>query len=327
MTVFITGGTGLIGSNVCEQLLARGDDVRALARPGSETGPLRDLGVTIVEGDITDAVSVRKAADGCDVAVHAAAILGGVVQNSGEHQQVNVGGIGNVFDAAETLGMRRVVTYGTTTYFDFKTSPLTEHSPVDENPTTDPYTVTKRAAYLETMRRANEGLDACVVIPGGTFGPAPTPNRAMEAPSFNLRLSLGLQKKMTQAVAFPIPWVLASDVAAAAVAAIDKGVRGETYLAFGPPDAVTTMAVFVNRGLELAGVDHRIRNITAADLDADPELKRKLGPSMDALAHQKFPEPFFNNDLTVERLGYDPVGLDAALRQTLEWLRVHHPWE
>jgi len=47
---------------------------------------------------------------------------------------------------------------------------------------------------------------------------------------------------------------------------------------------------------------------------------------MDALAHQKFPEPFFVNDLTVERLGYDPVAMDPALEQTIAWLRIHHPW-
>ena len=325
MIIFVTGATGLLGSNVCEQLLARGDEVRALARPGSETGPLRAMGVTIVEGDITDAVSVRKAADGCEAAVHSAAVLGGVVQEQNEHQDVNIGGLGHVLDAAQALGMRRVVTYGTTTYFDFKTSPLTEHSPVDSNPTSDPYTVTKRAAYLETMRRVEEeGLDACVVIPGGCFGPAPVPNRALEAPSFNLRLLLALQGKMPEAVAFPIPWVLASDVAGAAVAAMDRGVAGETYLAFGPPDAVSTMAVFLNRGCELAGVDHRVRDITAADFDADPAVRERFGPSMDALAHQRFPEPFFVNDLTVARLGYDPMATDPALELTIDWLRRHH---
>ena len=165
MIVFVTGATGLIGSNVCEQLIERGDEVRALARPGSETGPLRDMGVTIVEGDITDPVSVRKAADGCEAAVHAAAVLGGVVQDSSEHQQVNIGGVGNVLDAAEALGMRRIVTYGTTTYFEFKTAPLTERSPVDENPTTDPYTVTKvfpKLTFFEALElTAMPGKNAC----------------------------------------------------------------------------------------------------------------------------------------------------------------------
>ena len=109
-TVFVTGGTGLIGSNICEQLLARGDSVKALARPGSDTSELRALGVTIAEGDITDAASVRDAAEGCEYAIHSAAVLGGASQDRGEHERVNTGGVSNVFDAAEKHGMRRVVT-------------------------------------------------------------------------------------------------------------------------------------------------------------------------------------------------------------------------
>lgn len=35
-TVFVTGGTGFMGRNLCSQLLRRGYEVRALARPGSE---------------------------------------------------------------------------------------------------------------------------------------------------------------------------------------------------------------------------------------------------------------------------------------------------
>ena len=45
---------------------------------------------------------------------------------------------------------------------------------------------------------------------------------------------------------------------------------------------------------------------------------------MDALARQRFPEPYFVNDLTVERLDYRPVPLDDALRVTLDWLRATH---
>src|ERR1700737_2333613 len=99
-TVLVTGGTGLIGSNICEQLVRRGDRVRALARPGSETGPLRALGVTIVDGDITDAASVRRAAGGCEGAIHSAAVLGGVTQDADEHRNVNAQGLANVLDAA-----------------------------------------------------------------------------------------------------------------------------------------------------------------------------------------------------------------------------------
>lgn len=322
-TVFVTGGTGLIGSNICEQLRARGDRVRALARPGSEIGPLRELGVEVVDGDISDAASVLRASQGCDSAIHSAAVLGGVSQDPAEHLRVNTGGVGNVLDAAQKHGMRKVVTLGTTTYFDFKTRPLTETSPVDPDASSDPYTQTKRAAYLEAIRRADAGLDVSVVIPGGTFGPAPCVQRAMEAPSFNLRLLLALTGELKQATAFPIPWSYSVDVAAASVAALDRGVRGETYLAFASNDDVCTMGEFLNRGCAMAGVDHRVVDLTAAMLDASPELRAQVGPSMVALAHQKFPEPYFDNALTRKRLGYAPLGLDAALAETIEWLRRH----
>ena len=49
------------------------------------------------------------------------------------------------------------------------------------------------------MRRAEAGLDVSVVIHGGTYGPAPTINRAMEAPSFNLRIVWALQGRFDAA--------------------------------------------------------------------------------------------------------------------------------
>ncbi|MFM8933798.1 MAG: NAD-dependent epimerase/dehydratase family protein, partial [Gemmataceae bacterium] len=48
----VTGATGLLGSHVAEQLVRRGEQVRALARPGSDQEFLRGLGVEIVSGDL-----------------------------------------------------------------------------------------------------------------------------------------------------------------------------------------------------------------------------------------------------------------------------------
>src|ERR1700709_1341256 len=104
-TGFVTGGAGLIGPTVCERWVQRGDQVRALGRPGSEVGPLRDMGVTVAEGDITDADSVTRAAEGCDGVIHSAAVLGGPSQDMGEHQRVNTGGVANVLDAAQAAGV------------------------------------------------------------------------------------------------------------------------------------------------------------------------------------------------------------------------------
>ncbi len=323
--VFVTGGTGLIGANICRRLLEAGHEVRALVRPGSEYGPLVELGVTPCEGDITSAADVLAAAGDAEYVIHSAAVLGGASQDPEEHQRVNTGGLGHVLDAAATVGAKRTVALGTTTYFDYSTEPLSERSPLLADPPGDPYSVTKRAAFVETMRRAAEGLDACVVIPGGTFGPSPVPGRAMEAPSYNLRIAQALRGELPRQVAFPIPWSYADDVAAAAVAALTRGVSGEKYLAFASPEDVSSTASFVNRALELAGIDRRVDEVTAEQLDADPDLEREVGPSLAALTRRKFPTPYYDDTLTRERLGHQPLRLDDGLRRTLDWLEEVHP--
>jgi nucleoside-diphosphate-sugar epimerase len=319
---FLTGATGMIGSNIAEQLVEQGDDVRALVRAGSDAAPLEALGVDIVRGDITDADDVLRAADGCEYVVHSAAVLGGQTQVAGEHHAVNVVGTGYVLDAAAAVGATRVVQLSTTTFFDAQTSPLTEHSPLDPNPSDDPYTVTKRAAYLDAMRRVDDGQDICIVISGGAYGISPLPERSMVAPSYNARIALALAGEITEYVGFPIPWVYAGDVARASVVATRKGRAGERYLAFGRPGDVGGVPWFCNAALEVAGSERRVTEVAAAELD-DPEVAARFGPSLVALARKHFPSPFFVNDQTVERLAYEPLTLHEGLERTIPWMREH----
>ena len=286
-TVFVTGGTGLIGSNICKQLIERGDHVRALARPGSEMGPLRELGVTVVDGDITDAASVTRAAEGCDGVIHSAAVLGGPSQDMGEHQRVNTGGVANVLDAAQAAGITTVVTLGTTTYFDFKTSPLTETSPFDPHASGDPYTVTKGAAFLEAMRRADAGLDVSVVIPGGTYGPAPTINRAMEAPSFNLRIVWALLGKLRRRGVVSRSrgrWRPTSRTRRLPRSTGD--VRGEKYLAFAGSHEVSTMAASATVRARSPVCPTGCTRSLPPNSTTAKTCGAGSGPSLTALAHQ-----------------------------------------
>ncbi|MGR6998062.1 NAD-dependent epimerase/dehydratase family protein [Yinghuangia aomiensis] len=150
---------------------ARGDDVRRWSGPGARAGRCATSASRSPKATITSAADVLAAAKDAEFVVHSAAVLGGANQDPGEHARVNTGGLGHILDAAAHVGARRVVALGTTTYFDYTDRPLSEQSPVLDDPPGDPYSVSKKAAFVEVMRRAAEGLDACVVIPGGTFGP------------------------------------------------------------------------------------------------------------------------------------------------------------
>ncbi|MER8368063.1 NmrA/HSCARG family protein [Mesorhizobium sp. M1378] len=62
MTILVTGATGNVGRNVVEQLVKRGANVRALVRDPSKAD--FPAGVDVVQGDLLDVDSLRKAFSG-----------------------------------------------------------------------------------------------------------------------------------------------------------------------------------------------------------------------------------------------------------------------
>ena len=322
-TILVTGATGLAGANICRQLIERGDSVRALARRGADTGPLADLGVTVTTGDIIEPDDVRRAAKGCDAAIHCAALLGGASQNMADFEAVNTGGTKNVLDAAEAMGLGRVVAVSTGTFFDTSGGLDREDAPVSKNPGSDPYTVTKRAAFLDAMARAERGMDVVSTHPGAIFGPSPVVSNALGRTSFNRVLLSAMRRRIEKYLTFPVSWVYADDIARGCILALDKGVAGERYMLDGRPEDVVSIAKACNRLCSLAGLDHQVEDVPPSD---DPELLEVFGPTLLAIARKAAvdapPRRAMVETKTFKRLGYDPISLDEGLIQTAAWLRA-----
>lgn len=320
--VLVTGATGLAGANVCRQLVQRGDEVRALAREGADTAPLTEMGVEIVRGDIVEAAAVRRAAAGCHSAIHCAALLGGASQNLADFEAVNTVGTKNLLDAAETEGLGRVVAVSTSTFFDTSGGIEREDAPLLKEPGTDPYTITKMAAFQDAMARAERGMDVVTTHPGAIFGPSPVVSKALGVTSFNRVLLSALRQRIERYLRFPVSWVYADDVANGCILALDKGVRGERYMLDGRPEDVVSIAVACNRICALAGLEHRVLDLSPSE---DPELAAVFGPTLVAIAEKAAKGTPARRPLqeskTWKRLGYDPIGLDEGLRRTTEWLK------
>ncbi len=109
MRVFLTGGTGLVGSYVASRLREQGHEVVALVRRESDARLLEPSGAARVEGDVCGPVERLAAAmAGCDAVVHAAALVftrGG----SAAFGRVNVEGTERVLRAAGAAGVERVL--------------------------------------------------------------------------------------------------------------------------------------------------------------------------------------------------------------------------
>ena len=230
--------------------------MRAFVRPGSPADELQALGCEIVRGDVGDAAAVAAAADGVDTVVHTAALLGGTwaTADADEYERVNLGGTHNVLDAARDA---RTVVLGTTAFLDRgRGEPITETMPVAaEN--TDPYTRTKRAAYLEAMQRAQDGQDVRVVLPGGVYGPAVIAHGAHRPTSFNGAILLACRGELPRYPPVKLGWVLAT-TSPSRVPAL-AGRTGTALPGARRAGRRDDVPEFLSLACELAGVAHRVR--------------------------------------------------------------------
>lgn len=105
--ILVAGATGQLGSLVTRRLLARGEVVRILVRPGSDFQPLVDVGAQPVFGDLKDPASLAAACEGVSVVVTTAnsAARGG----ADTVETVDLLGNRSLVDAAKAAGVAQFV--------------------------------------------------------------------------------------------------------------------------------------------------------------------------------------------------------------------------
>lgn len=189
MKVLVTGGAGFIGSNLCEALLRRGDEVVCL--DNFATGHIENLlplieefkeRFTLIVGDIRKLDDCRKAVSGVEFVLHEAA-LGSVPRSINDPittNEVNISGFMNMLVAARDAGVKRFVyAASSSTYGDSKTLPKVEDKigrPLS------PYAVTKyvNELYADVFSKTY-GIETIGLRYFNVFGRRQDPNGAYAA--------------------------------------------------------------------------------------------------------------------------------------------------
>ncbi|WP_339889372.1 SDR family oxidoreductase [uncultured Flavobacterium sp.] len=185
--ILITGGAGFIGSNLCEYFLANNNKVTCL--DNFATGHRHNIekfnansNFTLIEGDIRDLETCKKAAEGIDYILHQAA-LGSVPRSINDpitSNDVNVSGFLNMLVAARDAKVKRFVyAASSSTYGDSKGLPKVED--VIGKPLS-PYAITKYVNELYATIFSNTyGLETIGLRYFNVFGRNQDPNGAYAA--------------------------------------------------------------------------------------------------------------------------------------------------
>ena len=153
MKIVVTGGAGFIGTNTCEDLMSNGHHVTCLdnfltgKRENIEPFLNSEL-FNLVEGDIRDIETCRRAVKGADLVLHLAA-LGSVPRSIADPvttNDININGSLNMIVATRDEGIKRFVyAASSSTYGDSESLPKVEH--VIGKPLS-PYAITKYVSEL-----------------------------------------------------------------------------------------------------------------------------------------------------------------------------------
>lgn len=181
--VLITGGSGLVGSHLLLELLRRGREVRALHRPGSNLGRIRDLfawygpgaadlfeKIRWVPGDLNDLPSLEAACEGVDEVYHCAALISFDPGDADRLLKVNHEGTRNLVDVCLYAGVSRMCYTSSVATVGGSGGTLRENDFWDPGQT-GVYATSKYLAEMEVWRGGMEGLQTVIVNPGVILGP------------------------------------------------------------------------------------------------------------------------------------------------------------
>lgn len=256
MKVLVTGAAGFLGGHLVDMLVERGDEVRAMVRPVENASHLGMLdGVEVVQGDLTDRESLKRAVQGVQRVYNVAAKTGPWgLENV--YTSANVWGVADLITAAMDAGVQRIVhTSSITVYGHHLHGNITEDQPFHAED--NPYSRTKIAGEKLVADFVKErGAPVVVVRPAWIYGPRDTASfgRFVALVESGKGFLIGSGKNI-------VPVVYVRDVAQGLIKAGDAGDEaiGQAYTL--ADDRRVTQAEYLN---------------TIADFLEAPPVTRKL---------------------------------------------------
>jgi dihydroflavonol-4-reductase len=238
MKAFVTGATGLLGSNLVHLLAQQGHEVKALARSRDKAQKLlKDTGAEIVVGDMEDVAAFAPALDGVDVLFHTAAYFreyygGDNSQHWATLKRINIDAVLQLYTEAEKRGVKKAIHVSSSGTIGRSA----DGRPSDETTPPDHYAAVENL-YFRSKVEGDKAIDEFLkthtlpivtVHPTGIFGPRDNGPTAVGGMMLNF-----IHGQLPAVPPGGIMTVDARDVAQGMINAVERGKNGEHYLLSG----------------------------------------------------------------------------------------------
>jgi dihydroflavonol-4-reductase len=322
MEIAVTGASGHVGNVLCRQLVEQGHKVKALIH--RDENDLLTMGVEMIRGDILEPQSLASLCRGTDVLFHLAAKISIDEKEKEIVYRTNVEGTKNIIEAARVFGTGKIIHFSTIHALDpfpldeklNESRPLISHTHMI-------YEQSKTEGERLILNAIDEGLNAVIITPTAIIGPYDY------KPSF---LGQALIKIYKNSLPMLVPggydWVDVRDVVGCALAAAEKGRKGERYLASGyylslkelslmiskvtgrKTPAFTGPAFLAKIGLPFISLYAKLKN----------EVPLYTSNSLEILEHSN---RCISHDKASKELNYQPRPIEESLRDTFDWYKTN----
>ena len=224
MRIGVTGASGMVGINLCKEILSNGDELNILIR--EDVSYLDGLSCNKFYGDLSDIDILEKFCDKCDVIIHSAAMISIGFDAYDQVYEVNFVGTKNLLDASIKKKVKKFIFISTVNAYDKK--------PLDQNFDEKRELVRKGNAYDMTKALAQELVTSTKEIETVSINPTSVLGKNDFKPSRLGKIIKGVHSgKLPFLVDGGLDVIDVGDLSKAIYSSISKGRDGESYLISG----------------------------------------------------------------------------------------------
>lgn len=226
--VLVTGANGHLGNNLVRLLISKGYRVRASVRDINNVKPLDGLDCEVVQADITDKESMKKALSGIDTFYAVGAVFKlWAKEPKREIYDVNMNGCKIMIEAAAETNVKRIVYVSSIAALDYtKGCPVNEESGYNPDRRDMYYNSKNDGERLAFALAEKYNIDLVAVLPSAMIGGI----IAGRLSNSNEILKAVLNNKLPFETHITLNWIDVNDVAEGCVLAAEKGKAGERYI-------------------------------------------------------------------------------------------------